>query len=55
MKFRDLVDRIIKQIEDKENEIYDQLEEMGVEKLKRHGDGGSILDVLGLSTGNPSI
>jgi hypothetical protein len=30
LKVRDLIDRVVQQVEDKENEIYDQLEEAGI-------------------------
>ena len=55
LKVRDLIDRIIQQVEEKENEIYEQLEDAGIQKLRRHGSSGGILDTLGLSSGNASI
>jgi hypothetical protein len=55
LKVRDLIDRIIQQVEEKENEIYEQLEEAGVSKLKMNGTDSGLFDILGLSTGNASI
>ena len=52
---RDQIDRIVKQVEAKENEIYDEIEKLGVSKLKRHGQESGFFDALGLSQGNPSI
>lgn len=55
LKVRDLIDRIIQQVEEKENGIYDQMEELGITKIRRHGTNAGLFDTLGLSSGNPSI
>jgi len=41
---RDLIDRILSQVEEKENAIYEQAEELGVTKLYRHGAEKSFFD-----------
>lgn len=53
LKTRDLISRIKQSVEDKENEIYDFLEEY-VGKLKKEGHE-SVFDVLGLSGSSASI
>jgi hypothetical protein len=54
LKVKDQIDRIIQQIEDKEDDLYRSAEGFGVERLKKHHDS-SFMDIFGLSKGNPSI
>jgi hypothetical protein len=54
LNVREHIQKILHQIEEKENDLYTQLEGMGIDKLKRHGQG-SLFDILGLSSGNPSF
>ena len=51
---RNNISKVLYQIEEKENALYVQLEELGVEKLQKHGEK-SILDIFGLSNGDASF
>jgi hypothetical protein len=54
LRARDSLARILQAVEEKENSIYDQAEELGVERLKRHGTS-SLMDYIGFSHGDPSF
>lgn len=52
---REHLAKTLQVIENKENELYDQLvSEFGL-RVKKHGDSAAILDVLGLSSGDSSF
>lgn len=55
LKTRDLLDRIVKQAEEKENEVYEELEKAGISGFKRQGLETSLFDILSFTTGNPSL
>ncbi len=55
---RNHINKILMQIKEKEDELVDQLREMGIEKLIRHNyaiDDASLWDTLGLTFGDPSF
>jgi uncharacterized protein with NAD-binding domain and iron-sulfur cluster len=56
---RNHIGKILIQIEDKEDELVQQLQEMGIEKLRIHTNGNwekiSFFDRMGLTYGDPSI
>ncbi len=51
---RNQISKILYQIEEKENALYTQLEDLGIEKLYKHKEK-SFFDLLGLSPGDASF
>lgn len=49
---RNHISKVLVQIEEKENALYSQLEELGIEKIRKHAEG-SWFDVFGLSFEDP--
>lgn len=49
---REHIQKLLLQVEAKENDIYAKLNELGLEKIKKQGDS-SLMDVLGLAHGDP--
>lgn len=54
LQVREHIQKILHAIEEKENDLYTKLAELGIEGLKRHGQD-SAFDLFGLATGNPSF
>jgi hypothetical protein len=56
---RNHIGKILIQIEDKEDELIQQLQDLGIEKLRKHTQGNwerlSFFDRIGLTYGDPSI
>jgi len=56
---RNHIGKILLQIEEKENELVDKLEQLGVEKLRKHTsrsfDDVTFFDMIGLTVGDPSF
>lgn len=56
---RNHIGKVLIQVEDKEDELVGQLEELGIEKLRRHRGGEwdqiSFFDRIGLTYGDPSF
>lgn len=56
---RNHIGKILLQIEEKENELVDKLQQLGVEKLRKHTsrsfDDVTFFDMIGLTVGDPSF
>jgi hypothetical protein len=56
LKIRDLLDRILTSLDEKENQLYEQIEEVaGNKKLFKHGTEKSLFDIISGNSPNPSL
>jgi vacuolar-type H+-ATPase subunit I/STV1 len=55
LKIRDLLDKMLTQLDEKENHLYEQIEELSGKKLFKHGDEKSLFDIISGNTPNPSL